>query len=434
MTAKYRFILLSLLLLAVIALPAAAQDSPTVTLISTQFNVVEEAEKARAILSGFEGGTVEFVPSEEGPMIDLLRAEAQSGTGVNDVIGALHGTFPTLANEDLLFDLTDLIAEIEAENDVSDAYVELGRMGTEDYQYYVPWVQATYTMAAHVDALQYLPEGADVETLTWEQLGQWAQNMFDATGEAKLGFPVAGLFHRFLQGYFYPSFTGRMVTKFDSPEAVEAFTWLRDDLWPYVNPQSISYEFMNEPLLSGEVLVAFDHVARLKPAFDERPEDFIAFPAPIGPAGRGFMPVVAGLAVPFTSDDPEAANELIRYLLSPEAQAEVLTQLGFYPVIGGVDMSGLSEGAAEQAAAVTAQSMSEDSIVALLPIGLGSRGGELNQIFRNAFTRVVIDGGEIETVLAEEAATLQTLLDETGAACWAPDPASEGACQLEGGM
>lgn len=367
-------------------------------------------------------------------MIDLLRAEAQSGTGVNDVIGALHGTFPTLSNEDLLFDLTELVAEIETEYDISDAYVELGRMGTDDYQYYVPWMQATYTMAAHNDALQYLPEGADVNTLTWEQLAQWAQNMYDATGEAKLGFPVAGLFHRFLQGYFFPSFTGGMVTKFNSPEAVAGFTFLRDELWPYVNPQSISYEFMNEPLLSGEVLVAFDHVARLKPAFDERPEDFIAFPAPIGPAGRGFMPVVAGLAVPFTSDDPEAAQAVIRYMLSPEVQSQVLTELGFYPVISGVDMSGLSEGAAEQAAAVTAQATSEDSIVALLPIGLGSRGGELNQIFRDAFTRIVIDGGEIETVLAEQAAILQTLLDETGAPCWAPDPASEGACQLDSGM
>ena len=148
MSTKYRFILLSVLLLAVIALPVVAQDSPTVTLISTQFNVVEEAEKFRGVLGGYADGTIEFVPSEEGPMLDLLRAEAQSGSGVNDVIGALHGTFPTLANEDLVFDLTDLLNDIETEYDISDAYVELGRMGTEDYQYYIPWMQATYTMAA----------------------------------------------------------------------------------------------------------------------------------------------------------------------------------------------------------------------------------------------------------------------------------------------
>ncbi len=430
MNTKIRLLLSLIALVMLVSVPVLAQDD-TITFISTQFNVVEEGERARAILAGFEGGTVEFVGSEEGPMIDLLRAEAQSGQGVQDVVGALHGTFPTLASEDLLFDLTDLLAEIEAEYDVADAYVELGRMGTDDYQYYIPWMQATFTMAAHNDALQYLPEGVDVNALTWEQLAEWAENMYNETGEAKLGLPVAGLFHRFLQGYLFPSFTGGMVTRFNSADAVEMMRFLRDDLWPYVNPQSISYEFMNEPLLSGEVLVAFDHVARLKPAFDEQPENFIAFPAPAGPAGRGFMPVIAGLGIPFTTSDPEAAEAVIRFMLMPETQAQVLTELGFYPVIAGVDESSLPEGAARQAAAVAAQATAEDAIPSLLPVGLGARGGEINQIFRNAFTRIVIDGEDIQTALDAEAATLQTLLNETGAACWAPDPASEGPCQLE---
>jgi len=192
---------------------------------------------------------------------------------------------------------------------------------------------------------------------------------------------------------------------------------------------------MNEPLLSGEVLVAFDHVARLKPAFDEQPEAFVAFPAPAGPAGRGFMPIVAGLAVPYTTSDPEAANEVIRFMLSPETQAAVLTNLGFYPVISGVDMENLPEGAARQAAAVAAQAASPDAIPSLLPVGLGARGGEINQLFRNVFTRIVIDGEDIQAVLDSEAAALQTLLNETGAACWAPDPASDGPCQIDmGGM
>jgi len=207
--------------------------------------------------------------------------------------------------------------------------------------------------------------------------------------------------------------------------------FLRDDLWPYVNPESINYDFMNGPLLSGEVMVAFDHVARLKPAFDERPQDFIAFPTPAGPAGRGFMPVVVGLGIPFTSPDPEGAEALIRFMLSPETQGAVLRDLGFYPVVSGVDTSNLPEGVAIQLGAVEALANSPDAIPALLPVGLGARGGEINEIFRNAFDRVVNKGEDIQTVLNEEAATLQTLLDETGAACWPPDAPSEGACQVE---
>jgi multiple sugar transport system substrate-binding protein len=64
-------------------------------------------------------------------------------------------------------------------------------------------------------------------------------------------------------------------------------------------------------------------------------------------------------------------------------------------------------------------------------VGLGSRGGEINEIFRAAFDRVVIDGEDAATVLEEEAGNLQALLDDTGAPCWAPDPPSEGPCQVE---
>ena len=400
-----------------------------VTFMSTQFNTVEESDKARAILADF--GDVDFVPSEEGPMIDLLKAEAQAGSGTVDLVGALHGTFPVLAQEDVLFDLSDLLAEIQAEYELPEAFVELGKLGTEDYQYYIPWMQATYIMAAHKDALQYLPEGADINALTWEQLAAWAKNIYNATGEAKLGLPVAGLFHRFLEGYLYPSFTGGMVTGFKTAEAVAMWEWFKSDLWPYVHPQSIAYEFMQEPLLAGEVLVAFDHTARLINAFNERPEDFVAFPAPAGPAGRGFMPVVVGLGIPFTAPNPDGAEALLKYMLSPETQARVLKDLAFFPVVGGVDTSGLSAGVAIEAGAVSAQANSPDALPALLPVGLGSRGGEINEIYRNAFSRIVLNGEDIQTVLEQEGANLQKLLDETGAPCWPPDAPSEGACQLQ---
>jgi multiple sugar transport system substrate-binding protein len=80
---------------------------------------------------------------------------------------------------------------------------------------------------------------------------------------------------------------------------------------------------------------------------------------------------------------------------------------------------------------VTAQASADDALPALLPVGLGERGGEINQIFRNAFDRTVLDGEDIATVLAEEAANLQALMEETGAPCWAPDPPSDGPCQVK---
>ncbi len=390
---------------------------------STQFVPVEEQEKFRAILQ--EGG-FDVTGSEEGPMLDILLA----GSGEIDVVGALHGTFPPLAREDAMSNMIDVLDDLSADRDFAPAFVDTGLLGTDDFLYYVPWMQATYIMAAHVEAMDYLPDGADVNALSWEDLAAWCQNILDDTGEPKCGLPHAGLFHRFLEGYLFPSFTGGMVSNFQSSEALDMMAWARDTLWPTIHPQSINYEFMQEPLLSGEVWVAFDHTARLLEAFNEQPDNFVAFPAPAGPAGRGFMPVVVGLGIPADAPNPEAGADLIEFLTRPDVQGVVLQELGFFPVVDGVDTSSLPEGIAIELGAVSAQANASDALPALLPVGLGDRGGEINQIFRNAFDRIVLDGEDIETVMAEEAANLQALMSETGAPCWAPDPAGDGPCQV----
>lgn len=407
--------------------PTLGPPAGDVSFFSTQFNVVEEAAKFRAILE--EGGNYDFTGSEEGPLVSLVLAGAEAGQGQVDLVGALHGTFPSI--QSAMMNMTDVVDDLSADREFAQAYLQTGLLGTEDYLYYVPWMQATYIMAAHNDALQYLPEGADINALTYEQFAAWCQTLMEETGGPKCGVPHAGLFHRFLEGFIWPSYTGGMVSQFKSPEAASMLEWARDSLWPYIHPQSISYEFMQEPLLSGEVWVAFDHVARLIQAFNEQPENFVAFPAPSGPAGRGFMPVVVGLGIPNDAPNPEAAMELINYLTQPETQKRVLADLAFFPVVAGVDTSDLPEGVALEAAAVEATVTADDAIPALIPIGLGARGGEINEIFRAAWDRVVLEGEDATTVLEEEAANLQALLDDTGAPCWAPDPPSEGPCQVE---
>jgi multiple sugar transport system substrate-binding protein len=118
-------------------------------------------------------------------------------------------------------------------------------------------------------------------------------------------------------------------------------------------------------------------------------------------------------------------------LTRPETQARVLNDLGFFPVVEGVDTSNLPAGVALEAAAVDAQAGAADALPALLPVGLGERGGEINQIFRNAFDRAVLNGEDVRTVLDEEGANLQKLMEETGAPCWAPDAPSDGPCQVQ---
>ncbi len=392
---------------------------------STQARPVEEAQAMRETVLAGAPETVDYQPNEDGPWLTRLQAEIQAGTGTIGVLGALHGNFSAMDPENLV-DLGDLGI---ASN--SETFNNLAMLGTDSLQY-VPWMQATYIMAANKEALQYLPEGADIDALTYDQLIEWTANVHEATGEPKFGFPAGpkGLKHRFFQGYLYPSYTNGVVRTFASDEAVTAWEKFAE-LWSHTNPASTNFSFMQEQLLSGDAWIAFDHTSRLAQAFNDRPDDFVAFPAPAGPAGRGFMPVLAGIAIPTTAPDVDAAKAMVQYMLSPETQIATLRATSFFPVVD-VDLPDDLPPAVQAAGeAVAKMSGSADANPGLLPAGLGEKGGEFNQVFVDSFERIILGGQDIRAVLDDQKGRLSAIMEETGAPCWAPDAPSEGACPVE---
>ena len=409
--------------IALALLGTAAQAD--VVFWSTQARPAEEAQAMRDnVLAGFSG-TVDYQPNEDGPWLTRLQAELQAGSGSIGVLGALHGGFSAL-DPDTLVDLDDLGVASS-----SDSFNALARLGTDSMQY-VPWMQASYIMAANREALQYLPAGADLNALSYDQLIEWAAAVQAAVGEPKFGFPAGpdGLRHRYFQGYLYPSYTDGVVRTFASDEAVAAWEMFRR-LWAHTNPASTNFNFMQEQLLSGDAWIVWDHSSRLANAFNERPDDFVAFPAPAGPTGRGFMPVLAGLAIPTTAPDQDAARALVQYLLQPETQIATLRATNFFPVVD-VELPGdLPPSVQAAGAAIAAMSGAPDANPGLLPAGLGGKGGDFNRIFIDSFERIVLAGQDIRTVLDDQRPRLAAIMQETGAPCWAPDAPSEGACPVE---
>lgn len=390
---------------------------------STQAKPVEEAQAMREqVLAG--AGDVDYQPNDGGPWLTRLNAELQANSGSIGVLGALHGDFSAMDPADLV-DLDGLGAS------ASDTFNGLAMLGTDNMQY-IPWMQASYIMAASKEALPYLPEGADIDALTYDQLIAWAGNIKEATGEAKFGFPAGpkGLKHRFFQGYLYPSYTDGVVRTFASDAAVNAWEKMRE-LWAVTNPASTNFSFLQEQLLSGDAWIAFDHTSRLAGAFNERPDDFVAFPAPAGPTGRGFMPVIAGVAIPRTAPDMDAAKALVQHMLKPETQIATLRATNFFPVVDVALPGDLPPAVQAAGGAVAKMSGSADANPGLLPAGLGSLGGEFSQLYTETFERIVLGGQDIRMVLDEHKVRLQAIMDESGAPCWAPDAASDGPCPVE---
>ena len=406
------------------------QGAGDVVFFSNQLAQVSEVAAVRdTLLKGFNGD-VEFITPPVGQaqvFFNRVEAEAQAGRGTISLLGALHGDYLVIQNR--LRDLTPVATQLRRAG-IAKKLMTLGKLGTRR-QLYIPWMQATYIMVANRRALQYLPKGADVQRLTYGQFFRWAKNISDRTGQKRVAFPAGtnGLIPRFFQGYLLPSFSGGVVTTFKSKGAVSGWQYMRS-LWRYLHPQSLSYNFMQDPLLSGEVWVAWDHVARLVTALRTRPDDFVAFPAPKGPKGRGYMPVLAGLAIPKTAPNLSGARQLIRWLTGVPVQARTLGSVGFFPVVGSRLSKQTGAGLLKMNSAVSRAQRARDAVESLLPIGLGTEGGNFNRIYVDTFVRIVVRGENIQRVLSDQATQLQEIMNKTAAPCWAPDPKSRGPCRV----
>jgi len=391
--------------------------------VSTQMRPVEEAEKVRNIILKGAPDAVNFIPEDGNTYFTRMKAELGAAQGKVHATIALDGELAPVNQIGGLSDLDELTKKLSSTREFSASALELGKMGGNN-QRFIPLMTNTFQMVANKKALQYLPAGANINALTYVQLRDWAKAMKDATGEGKLGFPAGpkGLMHRYFQASFYPSHTGGIVRTFKNADAEKAWTDFRD-LWAYVNPRSTSYGFMEEPLKTGEVWVAFDHTARVLPALNDKPADYVVFPAPSGIKGRGFMPVIVGMAIPKNAADKAAAERVIDHMTKPATQAIILKEIGFFPVVKS-DLSQLSPGVQMASQGMTAVFAAKDARASLLPVQLGAKNGEFNKIFIDTFTRIVLRKEDVKTVLGEQAKLMDALVKEVGAPCWAPDASS----------
>jgi multiple sugar transport system substrate-binding protein len=409
----------------------AATGNGPVAFISSQ---AQPAQEYRAmtdrVLAGFNG-TPDF-NSQPTAAQDIARIgyEQSAGKSTVDLVALTQSDMLTLQASGALEDLTPLLGRLQQDRRFPEALLDNGRFGT-DKQYFIPWLQATYMLVVNKKALPYLPPGADVNHLTYDELVAWGQSMEAATGQKLIGLPAdlngtrGGLLYRFLQGYAYPSFTGTTLTGFRSPEAVRMWQKLRG-LWSVTNPLSTTYTTMQDPLTTGEVWIAWDHQARLATTLADD-QHYLAVAAPTGPRGLGYMAAVVGLAIPKGAPNRKGAEALIDWLTRPRQQAAASASLSFSPVVQGVALSGAPSA---ESRVMSIYQSDRAGVESVPPAGLGGRADDFTSVYQDTFARIVLHGEDIPTVLNDEALRLQQLVDGAHARCWSPDPSSQGPCQI----
>ncbi|TDK27035.1 carbohydrate ABC transporter substrate-binding protein [Arthrobacter crusticola] len=401
----------------------ASAAKGTVGFLSTQFTPVEEKQRYEDVLKKTLNVPVAYNSVDPGVFTSTVQTQSQAGSVRTALLGGLHGDLAPLA--DSLEDVDQLLNDLSGSG-YNREILELTKIGGSTSKY-VPWMQATYVVAVNKKALKWLPKGVDVNDLTYEDFLKWAQAAKKGEGRPVFGLPAGpkGLHHRFYQGFLLPSFTGGQITTFRNEDAVTAWEYMRD-LWDASAPASTNFDAMQEPLARGEVLVAWDHVARLIDAPADNPDEWLMVPSPKGPKGRGYMLIVAGVALPKNGLERDRAEQAIRGLAKPKTQIETLRSNAFFPVVQTELPTDLAGAIALEAAAVKLQQESADARLALPPVGLGAKEGEVSQIFKNCFQEICLNGSAVQSTLDDQAKQLNTILKDLDVSCWAPDPVSPG--------
>ena len=291
MTPKWLALVAATILLA----PAVAR-AQDVVFLSTQLRPIEEAQKVRdVILKG--APKVTYVIEEPPQFAVRMKAEQEAGKRTVSLVGALHGELQPLVPMGALEPIDDVARQARRSRHPGEPD---GRSASSapTSSMYIPWMQATYVMVAHKQALA-APAGRRrrerAHLRAARRLGQ------DDPGEDRPAPPrlpgrAEGPDARFFQGYLYPSFTGGVVS--DVPLGrgrgglgrVQGALGDRQSRTP---PTTTSCRSRCSPARSGSPGTTSRASRKRSPR--SRTSSW-SCPPPAGPKGRGYMPVIAGLA------------------------------------------------------------------------------------------------------------------------------------------
>ncbi len=208
-------------------------------------------------------------------------------------------------------------------------------------QYFIPIASDVYLLCANKKALKYLPAGADVQDLTWEEFADWAVAMARGEGEGKVavtGVPEKALIYQvggiaLSYGAGFPD-----VSSSGAVKAWEIMVKMRNAFTPTV----MTYDSLVAPMKRGEAWLTWAHVANVGEIYGSNPAQYVIAPVPGGPAGKGSIAGTQGFAIPKGSPNKDLAVKLIEYITRPGMMLKIAKGAGGWipPVSEAVAMLG----------------------------------------------------------------------------------------------
>lgn len=287
------------------------------------------------IIKPFEeehGVTVNFQIIDDATL--LQRAEVQQTTNhvTTDIIVSHNGSMPMWLDAGWVEDLTDVVASWD-DRHFSEAFVtDTNRDGK---QYFLPVGADVYLLLANNKALPYLPDGVELDTITWEQYAAWAVAVAEGEGEGKVcitGIPSKSWVYMFGgTGLSY----GAGFPDANSEGAMAAWK-----VWETIGkaggfvPTVLNIDSCVDPMMREEAWLTVFHNARAGQVYASNETAFTLAPAPSGPVGIGSIAGVSGYAVMKGSANYDLAISFLEYLTRPDIQVKLAKGTGgFIPPV-----------------------------------------------------------------------------------------------------
>ena len=160
------------------AVPVAAPaegGSETLVFSSRLFSPPREQEFfINEVIKPFEeenGVTVNFQILDDDTLLERAMVQQDTDHVTTDIVAAHNSRMAEWIDAGYVQDLTPLVESWD-DRTFSEAFVENTNM--DGKQYFLPVGADVYLLLANNQAVDYLPEGMDINAMTWDQYAEWA--------------------------------------------------------------------------------------------------------------------------------------------------------------------------------------------------------------------------------------------------------------------
>lgn len=363
-------------------------ENGTLVIDSRLFSSPEEQEFfINEIIAPFEaahGVSVTLQIMDDAAILESANNQQSSGVITTDLVIVHNSSMSEWLDLDYIEDLT---ANVNGWTDRHFSPIFEEDTDRDGKQYFLPVVADVYLLLANNQALPYLPAGADVQDLTWEQYAAWSVAIKSNTGEGKsvvTGVPRKSFIYHF--GAAAMSH-GAGFPEINSPGAVESWDILLSMKDAFI-PNVRDVDNCTGPMESGEAWLAVLHNARAGQVYTET--QFTVAPPPKGPSGIGSVAGMSGIGIMKGTPDKALAIIFLEYLTRPENMVKLARGTGGFipPMQEALDLLGDEPGDEVIESAVL---VLENGVISGVPAADYQDWGEVKQVFDDAFVTIVLD-------------------------------------------